>query len=1101
MSSSPRLSEMIGIDSRRREESSWPLNLVLLALGGVLIWVAFKFLKPEDARLHYNPWSYAVVTPIVLVCLSLLLRNITSRGVERSLQIGFLLSLLLHLLMSMYAGDVVVFARMWPDIFEELAQERKMLERQSQPAPRYHDLAASRSVARPDYLRHVPTTHKPTEVKEASEEALQLAKSHKTELVSPKPDIEKSASPHLVPRERSQLPPPQANDRVAALSRSESKLPRPSLASPESMSPAVETASPEPMRPSETSEARGRSTGATLKNDFAVPENLNSKTASAANLDRRDSNAPVPLADTRVEKPRANSAPAPVRRGSIDVPDSLSAVTESAAGPLVASDQSARMAPTARESMLSMVEPSTAPQLFPSESKNSQLLRRTDRDVEMRIPSSAAGDSPRVLARESAGGRTGAAAPRSMPIQGLDSLAMPNAAEPDIDSAMSSLALRNSQIQRSTSGLPSLGLPQSEIPSNSMGISPGSAADASAALLQRAGEGSAATEDVAGIFGAGRSIQKSKVGAAGAAGSIEIPSGDTVSSGDASEVARLSPSDSGTGRGNGANSSYGAPSMMGVPGDGVRSEAITSSRLSGIPEGLARPSASFTPSTGEVATGQAGNSMARQSTNQRLQPRSNIEVPEAGDLGEAASPGDLRAADGIMADSRANEVRRRSDSPALMGPSGIELDIKAELGRGGLGGLARNGVIVPRTGRILESTPLLEIDSQRFSRQSVGGPLAAGNSIPLPKPAFKQRLDRLKENQAADDSEWGPQTEQAIEAGLEFLSKHQSESGAWRLQDFDTKVLIRSDTAATALSLLSFQGAGYTHQQYQYAQSVGKALDFLVKNQQSNGDLYKREDPASDQNAWLYSHAIAALALCEAYGMTQDLALREPAQRAINFMVESQDKQRGGWRYRPGNGTDTSVSGWFMMAFKSGQLAGLDVPAPTFERIEQYLDQSQVSTSMRHLYRYNPFAADTPEQRHGREVTPVMTSAGLLMRLYFGWQRGQAEMTAGADYLLEHPPAPGTKDATLRDTYYWYYSTQVLFHMGGERWKKWNGTLYPMLIQTQVTEGPNAGSWDPYQPTADLWAKYGGRLYVTTLNLLSLEVNYRHLPLHDATAK
>jgi hypothetical protein len=34
-----------------------------------------------------------------------------------------------------------------------------------------------------------------------------------------------------------------------------------------------------------------------------------------------------------------------------------------------------------------------------------------------------------------------------------------------------------------------------------------------------------------------------------------------------------------------------------------------------------------------------------------------------------------------------------------------------------------------------------------------------------------------------------------------------------------------------------------------------------------------------------------------------------------------------------------------------------------------------------------------------------------------------------------------------------------------------------------------------------LWAKYGGRLYVTTLNLLSLEVNYRHLPLYDATAK
>lgn len=1104
MSSSPRLSEMIGIDSRHREEPSWPLNIVLLALGGVVIWVAFKFLRADDPRLQYNPWSYVVVTPVVLLGLSLVLRNITSRGVERSLQIGFLLSLLLHLLLSMYAGDVVVFTRMWPEIFEELAQERKVLERQSQLAPRYHNLAASKSAVRPDYLRHVPTTHKPTEVKDASEEALQLAMSHKTELVSPKPNIQKSPTPHLVPRERSQLPPPQANDRVAALSRSESRLPKPTLKSPESLSIAPDLAaadamSPEPMRPSETSETRGRTSGATLRNEFNAAEKT--RAATTATMERRDVTEALPLADTRIAKPRADNSPVQARRGSIDVPDSPNAATEVTAGPLLANDQSSRTSPTVRDSILSMAEPSAAPKLTPNASKNNQLSRRADRDMEMRVPMPAAGDLPTTFARESAGGRVGAAAPRSLPIQGLDSLAMPNAAEPDVNSAMSSLALRNSQIQRSTSGLPALGLPQSAIASNSIGITGGTDANSNAALPQRAGQGSATAEDVAGLSGAGRSIQKSTVGTAGITGAIQVPSGDAYSSGESSAVVQLSPSESGTGRGTQSNPSYGAPGMTGLPGEGAGSERMGSSRVSGIPEGLTRPSNSFTPSTGEAMSGIAGSSMERKSTSRSPQSRNSIEVPEATDLVEEASPGDLQAADGSFTDGRLNDVRSRSDVSTLLQPSGVDLDIKAELGRGGLADLNRDGVIVPRTGRMFEPIPLMEIDSQRFSRQSVGGPLAAGNSIPLPKPAFKQRLDRLKENQAADDSAWGPQTEQAIEAGLEFLSKHQSESGAWRLQDFDTQVLIRSDTAATALSLLSFQGAGYTHQQYQYAQSVGKALDFLVKNQQPNGDLYKREDPASDQNAWLYSHAIASLALCEAYGMTQDPALREPAQKAINFMVESQDKQRGGWRYRPGNGTDTSVSGWFMMAFKSGQLAGLDVPAPTFQLIEQYLDQSQASKTARHLYRYNPFAADTPEQRHGREVTPVMTSAGLLMRLYFGWQRGQAEMTAGADYLLEHPPAPGTKDATLRDTYYWYYSTQVLFHMGGERWKKWNATLYPMLIQTQVTEGPNAGSWDPYQPTADLWAKYGGRLYVTTLNLLSLEVNYRHLPLYDATAK
>ncbi len=1087
MSSSPRLSEMIGINAKQHDDSAWPMNLLLVALGGVIIWVAFNFLRADDPRLQFNPWSYVVATPVVLIALSLLLKNVTHRGVERSLQIGFLLSLLLHLLLSLYAKDVVVFTRMWPEIFENLAQERKMLERQSRPAPRYHNLAITRAEKKPDYMRHVPTKHQPTELRDASEEALQLAMSHKTELVTPKPEISKSPTPHLVPREKSQLPPPQANDQVAMLSRSEAKIARPSLSSPESMNAAAESAPPEPIRPAETPADRKRTAGANLRSDLVASEAA--KIARAADLNRREMVEPAPLADTRIAKPRAENSNQ--RRRAIDVPETPVANSAPNSQALTANDQSVR---SPRESLSSLPAP-VAPSMTPRVSSEAQLARRADRKTDLRVPSSAAGDMPSAFARESAGGRTSLPAPRSLPIQGLDSLAMPATAEPDLNSAMSSLALRNSQIQRSTSGSSTLGLPQSQIATDNIGIPSTGDGQSNSVLPQRAGQGTASSEDIAGLAGAGRSIQKSKVGLAGQVGPIEVPAGD-VSVGDANSSAQLSANDAGTGRRNVDSPAVGALSRVGDLSDGLTAQSLPSARADGVPEGLTKANDSFAPSEGIYNAGLIGNSLTRQQANRNPQLGGTIAVPDASDTMEESSPGDLQAAGNFETDAR-----KRSNSLALAGPSGLDLDIKADLGRGGLADLSREGVIVPRSGRMAEPLPLMEIDSQRFSRQEIGGPLAAGNSIPLPKPAFKQRLDRLKENQSADDSLWGPQTEQAIEAGLEFLSKKQAESGAWRLQDFDTKVLIRSDTAATALSLLSFQGAGYTHQQYQYANTVGKALDFLVRNQQSNGDLYKREDPASDQNAWLYSHAIASLALCEAYGMTQDPALREPAQKAINFMVESQDKQRGGWRYRPGNGTDTSVSGWFMMAFKSGQLAGLDVPKTTFDLIEGYLDQSQVSSSVPHLYRYNPFAANTPEQRHGREPTPVMTSAGLLMRLYFGWQRGQAEMTAGADYLLEHPPAPGTKDATLRDTYYWYYSTQVLFHMGGERWKKWNSSLYPMLIQTQVTEGPNAGSWDPYQPTADLWAKYGGRLYVTTLNLLSLEVNYRHLPLYDATAK
>jgi hypothetical protein len=244
---------------------------------------------------------------------------------------------------------------------------------------------------------------------------------------------------------------------------------------------------------------------------------------------------------------------------------------------------------------------------------------------------------------------------------------------------------------------------------------------------------------------------------------------------------------------------------------------------------------------------------------------------------------------------------------------------------------------------------------------------------------------------------------------------------------------------------------------------------------------------------------MATLALCEAYGMTQDESIKDGAQRAINFLVDSQDPEGGGWRYSPRVGSDTSVTGWVMMSFQSAELAGLQVPKDVYVKIERWLENSQMRDAP-YLYRYN-WQANTPSTEHGRIPTPVMTSVGLLMRLYTGWKRDHPNMRRGTDWLLRFLPAEGTPNNPTRDTYYWYYATQVMFHAGGEKWKAWYGDLYPMLIRTQLPDGDWAGSWDPLTPIPDAWGEYGGRLYVTTLNLLSLEVYYRHLPLYDATAE
>jgi hypothetical protein len=127
-----------------------------------------------------------------------------------------------------------------------------------------------------------------------------------------------------------------------------------------------------------------------------------------------------------------------------------------------------------------------------------------------------------------------------------------------------------------------------------------------------------------------------------------------------------------------------------------------------------------------------------------------------------------------------------------------------------------------------------------------------------------------------------------------------------------------------------------------------------------------------------------------------------------------------------------------------------------------------------------------------------MTAEALLMRLYLGWDRSNQNVIRGADFLRQHLPQFGRREAPQRDAYYWYYATQVMFQMQGDYWKAWNDQLRPLIVESQIRDGgPLTGSWDPKGVVPDRWGDAGGRMYVTAMHLLMLEVYYRHLPLYQ----
>jgi hypothetical protein len=277
------------------------------------------------------------------------------------------------------------------------------------------------------------------------------------------------------------------------------------------------------------------------------------------------------------------------------------------------------------------------------------------------------------------------------------------------------------------------------------------------------------------------------------------------------------------------------------------------------------------------------------------------------------------------------------------------------------------------------------------------------------------------------------------------------------------------------LALLPFLAAGQTHKSKgPYQQTIHKGVQWLIRQQRSNGDL------AGGCEQPMYAHGMAAIALCEAYGMTHDERVGVAARQAVSFIERAQNESTGGWRYQPGDAGDTSVFGWEIMALKSAQMAGIPVNSIVFDNGRRWL-HSVAKGEHLGLYCYQPY----------QQVTPSMTAVGMLCQQYMGINPKDPSMLEGKRCLLENMP-----DNNIgRNTYYWYYGTLAMHNFMDADWDKWNRKMRRALIESQCRNGCAEGSWDPEKPVADTWGKNGGRLMTTSFSTLMLEVYYRYLPL------
>jgi len=350
----------------------------------------------------------------------------------------------------------------------------------------------------------------------------------------------------------------------------------------------------------------------------------------------------------------------------------------------------------------------------------------------------------------------------------------------------------------------------------------------------------------------------------------------------------------------------------------------------------------------------------------------------------------------------------------------------------------------------------------------------------------------------------GKATQKAVEWGLDWLKRHQDPEGFWDADAFDMqctdtrcagKGQALNDVGVTGLALLAFMGAGNTVNSGPYKNVVKKGVKYLC-------DVQDPEDGclvAKEGMHWMYNHSLACLALTEAYGLSKWPILKKYAQRALDYVHKSKNPGKA-WRYNNGEidpveQNDVSVTAWMIMCLVSAEDFKLRYHKKDLEDALHYLDEMTDTATGRTGYKEKGGLSSRTagdENIWPFENTEAMTAAAMLCRVLAGNVLGDMKsqvpsIEAGAVLLRKRLPE-WYKEKGCIDYYYWYYGSYAMFQLGGTDWQVWKTAMEKAIIDNQLREGCERGSWDPRRSP---WSDNGGRVYATALCTLSLEVYYR----------
>lgn len=320
----------------------------------------------------------------------------------------------------------------------------------------------------------------------------------------------------------------------------------------------------------------------------------------------------------------------------------------------------------------------------------------------------------------------------------------------------------------------------------------------------------------------------------------------------------------------------------------------------------------------------------------------------------------------------------------------------------------------------------------------------------------------------------------SIALALDWLARHQAPDGSWSSRRFSDVCRLNRcrgegktehSLGVTSLALLAFLGDGQTHRSGMHKESVRRSLQYLMGVQIASGSFQSRETKGRP-----FDNTLAALALCEAYGMTGGRVFKRPAQSAVDFVCRVEIPALSGSEGFPSGPRDATLTAWIAGLLRSAKMCELAVDEAAVRQTVRWADQLTDSQTGR------AFASGAKDQVASRVV--ATTTSAWVRLCAKGRARETPALVAPLQSLESNWPRWGVRGGEV-DLSYWYFGSHVLVNFQKSDSRGWRRALYDAVLPTQHRnpQRDEFGSWDPVGARSSEL----GRVYATALTCLSLE--------------